>query len=89
MTWRAISSRPYKKEFHNSMDNLNAFLREKNLKVTDKELCTRLRQYYLFKQYHGANDTAGWEDVLVKVGYSFACVFQGRLTVNDVVWLDG
>jgi hypothetical protein len=35
------------------MDNLNAFLREKNLKVTNRELCTRLRQYYLFKQYHG------------------------------------
>ena len=56
-----------KKEFHNSMDNLNTFLREKNLKSTDRGLCTRLRQYYLFKQYHGANDTDIWEDVLKKV----------------------
>jgi hypothetical protein len=56
-----------KKEFHNSMDNLNTFLREKNLKATDLGLCTRLRQYYLFKQYHGANDADIWEDVLMKV----------------------
>jgi len=72
----AINSR--KKEFHDSMDNLNAFLREKNLKTTDRELCTRLRQYYLFKQYHGANDAAIWEDVLVKVSPTL----QGEVAIG-------
>jgi hypothetical protein len=61
----AINAR--QKDFHDAMDNLNAFLRAKNLNSTDRELCTKLRRYYLFKQHHGANDAAMWEDVLVKV----------------------
>jgi len=56
-----------KQEFYDSMDNLNTFLREKGIKSTDRNLCQRLRQYYLFKEYHGGNDASVWEDVLERV----------------------
>jgi len=74
-----------KQQFYESMDNLNSFLREKRLKATDPGLCTRLRQYYLFREYHGGNDTEVWEDVLEHVSSSL----QGE--VADALhshWID-
>jgi CRP-like cAMP-binding protein len=49
--------------FHQSMDTLNHFMKEKRLTATNPRLCERLRSYYIFKHGEGG-DGDGWKDIM-------------------------